>query len=377
MYDVIVIGLGSMGSAALYHFAKAGVRVLGIEQFGIVHDKGSHSGQSRIVRKAYFEHSDYVPLLSAAYQGWEDIQGECGEKLFYKTGLAYFGPSDHPVMNGVKDSSFKYKIPLSANDYSIFNQFQFNEKVEYLFEPEAGFALTDQTIRSYIKLAQEHNAQVKSSEQVIGISQKPDHISIKTTVDDYKTEKLVITAGAYINQLIDFINLELNVSRQLIAWVKPKSRKLFDLNSFPSWMIADDEYEGVFYGFPILSKQKFGGNELLKVAHHALGDVIEPSELQHFDPDIEKAKIESILKKYIPDAIGEIVSITACMYSNSTDEDFVIDFVPNTNENVVVATGFSGHGFKFVPVIGEILKDLALNGKTDYLIEFLNIDRFK
>lgn len=113
------------------------------------------------------------------------------------------------------------------------------------------------------------------------------------------------------------------------------------------------------------------------MAHHALGDVIEPSELQHFDPDIEKAKIESILKKYIPDAIGEIVSITACMYSNSTDEDFVIDFVPNTNENVVVATGFSGHGFKFVPVIGEILKDLALNGKTDYLIEFLNIDRFK
>ncbi|MFV1885083.1 MAG: N-methyl-L-tryptophan oxidase [Balneola sp.] len=376
MYNVIIIGLGSMGSSALYQLAKRGVMVLGLEQFGIGHAKGSHSGQSRIVRKAYFEHPDYVPLLEKAYKGWDSIQQESGKQLFHKNGLVYFGKPEHEVMEGVKRSAGEFGLNIEQKTGNIEHRmFTVPDDFEVLWEPEAGFALTEPTIRTFVEQAEKHGAEVQTRETVMGWRLKDSYVEVHTDKMEYHTEKLILTAGAYTNQLIPGLSDQLKVTRQLIFWLKPQHPEQFKPERFPCWVIAEPDYPGIFYGFPILSTEQ-GGDGLLKVAHHAPGESIHPKDLSEFNPEKEKEKLSSFLKKYMPEVSVEIVKVTACLYTYSEDEHFIIDFLPETNSNVVLAAGFSGHGFKFVPVVGKILADLALEGYTKHPIDFLRLDRF-
>src|SRR5690554_240193 len=377
MYDVIVIGIGSMGASALYHLAKQGSKVLGIEQFDVVHENGSHSGQSRIVRKAYFEHPDYVPLLEGAYKGWKSFEDETGEQFYFPSGIAYFGERDHFVMDGIKESAQLHDIPLnhlSENDYSAFNLPKNN--YERLFEPNSGFALTETTIKAYCKQALKHGARLVTNEKVLGWSLSNGIAEVVTSQKTYKAKKIIITTGAYTKEVAPGLSRELKVTRQYLSWVKPKNDELFQLDNFPCWMISDKAYPGIYYGFPILPKDKFGGNGLMKVGHHLPGEEMELEELHQFDATKEENKLAAILEEFLPDALGEMVSSTVCMYNNTPDEHFIIDFLPNTNNQVVIASGFCGHGFKFVPVVGEILTDLILEEKTNWPIDFLKIDRF-
>lgn len=377
MYDVIILGIGSMGSSTLYQLAKRGVKVLGIEQFGIGHTEGSHSGETRIVRKAYFEHSDYVPLLDGAHKGWKGIEKESGETLFHPVGLSYFGEFDHPVMQGVKESAKLYNIGLKHRvlnkEYPVFN---IPGNFEYLFEPDAGFVVAEKTIRTYAKQAEDFDAELKTGEEVLDWKLVEGTVEVTTTKGVYKAHKLILTAGAYVNQVLPQFVDQHKVTRQLLAWVKPKTPELFELEKFPCWVISDKEYPGIFYGFPTLPMNIYGGNGLLKIAHHVPGEPIHPQDLHQYNAEPEKEKLIRILKKYIPDALGEIQSISACMYTSTPDEHFILDHLPDYNKQVIVASGFSGHGFKFVPVIGEILADLTLEGKTNWPIDFLGIQRF-
>lgn len=350
--------------------------MLGIEQFELGHSNGSHGGQSRIVRKAYFEHPDYVPLLEGAYQGWRDLEEETGRKFYHPTGLAYFGQPNHLVMEGVKQSALQYGIPLETSNTDVNSVFNIPESFESLLEPEAGFTLTDPTIRTYADLAKKHGAEIKTKEQVLSWEVTDTGIKVNTDKGEYFAEKLIITAGAYAKGLLPESAPTLNITRQLLSWVKPNNPRDFELGNFPCWMICDPDYDGLFYGFPILPTDEFGGNGLLKVAHHVPGEMIKPEDLHDFNAEREKAKLEAILQKYITEALGEIVEMTACMYTNSSDEHFVIDHLPETEGRVVIGTGFSGHGFKFVPVIGKVLADLSITGKTDWPVEFLGLGRF-
>ncbi len=374
MYDVIVIGLGSMGSSALYHLAKAGAKVLGIEQFNVAHDLGSHSGHTRIVRKAYFEHPDYVPLLVKAYKGWDEIQDESGEVLFEKTGLQYYGKSNHPILSGVRESAELYELNLIENSRPITTPFQIPSDFQTLIEPDAGFVYSDKSIKTFVSQAQKYGAEVTLNEKVLEINNRSSRVEINTKARIYSAKKVIVTVGAYFQHLFQQFEVDLSVTRQLIGWIKVKNDQQYQIENFPCWMITDDSYPGVFYGFPIINKEN-GGNGLLKVAHHARGELIAPDQLNAFNPDTENRKMEKIMRKYLPDELGEIESISSCMYTYSPDEDFIIDYLPGSNENIVLATGFSGHGFKFVPVVGEILKDLAINGITDQPIDFLSLDR--
>ena len=161
-----------------------------------------------------------------------------------------------------------------------------------------------------------------------------------------------------------------------MSWVKPKKEELFQLDNFPCWMISDKAYPGIFYGFPILPQKEFGGNGLMKVGHHLPGEEIEVNNLHEFDAREEEEKLTKILNQFIPEALGEIVTTSVCMYNNTPDEHFIVDFLPDSNQQVVVASGFCGHGFKFVPVIGEILADLVMKEETDWPIDFLRWGRF-
>lgn len=378
MYDVIVLGIGSMGSSTLYQLAKRGVKVLGIEQFGIGHSLGSHSGKTRIIRKAYFEHPDYVPLLESTYNRWREIEKETDSKLFHDVGLTYIGEPDHPVMKGIKESADLYDIKLEQGRVGKkHNPFITPKAFEHILEPDAGFVIADQVIQSFTNQAQILGAEIRLRQEVLDWKSVDGIVEIRTKEAVYKAKKLILTAGAYINRLISEFSDYHIVTRQLLAWVKPKNPELFEYGSLPCWVIADKEYPGIVYGFPTLPTDKFGGNGLLKIGHHTQGEKINPEDLRNYNPAWEKEKLAEMMTKYLGSSFGEIVSMSECMYTNTLDEHFIIDHLPGSDKNVVVASGFSGHGFKFAPVIGEILADLALYGETNHPIDFLSERRFR
>lgn len=379
-FDVIVIGVGSMGSSTCYYLAKQGYKVLGLEQFDIPHELGSHAGQSRIIRKAYFEHPDYVPLLERAYQNWKSLEEETGSQLYFKTGLLYFGKSNHALIKGLRLSAQTYSIEvddLSAQQTSAqYSQFRIPEGYDRLFEPEAGFITPERAVLLYTEHAIQYGAAVHTKEKTLEWKKMGNTITVRTDKNTYQCNKLIITAGPWAGKVIPNLSKNLKVTRQMIAWVKPKKWRPFELGNFPCWTIADETKPGIFYGFPILPPGKFGGPIGLKLAHHTHGAVSDPDTISR-DPKAEdESDLIYALNKFIPDGYESTHVMKTCMYTNTPDENFILDYVPGFEKNVVVATGFSGHGFKFAPVVGEIMADLAMKGKTDQPIEFLHAKRF-
>ncbi len=376
MYDAVVIGLGSMGSSALYYLAKAGLKVAGIEQFGLVHGKGSHSGQTRLIRKAYYESQDYIPLLDGAYRGWEEIERVSGRKLFTKSGIAYFGEHDHPIIKGVQTAAKENNIAVRACTDQEQAWFKVPKSFDAFTEVDAGVLKGDEAIKSYVEAAKSLGAEIMLNESVQSLEQVGSTITIKTGKGIYHTKKVVITSGAYVSRLIPKAKLPLSVSRQLIGWVTAGTSVQQDPDAIPAWIIADINVPGIYYGFPPLNDEHSPKNGYFKFAHHTVAESIEPHQLDDFDRDAEKAKLRSILEQYLPDLVTQPIEITACMYTNTPDEHFVIDFLPDSENNIVLATGFSGHGFKFAPVVGEILADLVTKAESSYDIGFLGVDRF-
>lgn len=379
-FDTIVIGLGSMGAAACYYLAKRGCNVLGLEQFNIPHERGLHTGQSRLIRKAYFEHPDYVPLLQRAYENWTTLEEQAETKLLHQTGLVYFARPQHPLIAGIELSAQQYKLPLQhysqEQTAQQFPAFAIPDSFTTILEPEAGFVPAEKAISVYYELAVRQGAQMHAQETVLNWGVTNGDAWVETNKGTYHAQKLIFTAGAWSAHLLKRLNIPLKVTRQLLAWVRPKQWENYTLGNFPCWMIADDEYEGVYYGFPILPAAEFGSPVGLKVAHHLAGEEIDPDSIRREPSAVEETMIRYVLEKYLPGSLDAVLSLKTCLYTYSPDEDFIVDFLPDFEDKVVIACGFSGHGFKFSPVIGEILADLAMNGSTTLPIEFLRIRRF-
>lgn len=379
-FDAIVIGVGSMGAATCYYLARRGYKILGLEQFDIPHEQGSHTGQSRIIRKAYFEHPDYVPLLQNAYDNWSGLEQDAGIQLFHRTGLAYFGPKKNGLLSGVRQSARLYHIPiqnLSREEASNrFPPFQIPDSFETIFEPDAGFVLPEKTISVCYELALRSGAEIRTREKVVNWKKEEDSISVTTPTDTYYAKKLIITAGGWAGQLLPALQNKLRVTRQTIAWIKPQKWDSFTPKTFPTWVIADPDFPGIFYGFPILSTAHHQGPAGLKIAHHTPGQPIDPDQKSSEIPEKDIATIQYALRKYLPEGDGPILSIKTCLYTNTPDENFIIDYLPGYDKSVVIACGFSGHGFKFAPMIGELLTDLAMEERTSQSISFLSINRF-
>jgi sarcosine oxidase len=379
-FDAIVIGVGTMGAPACYYLAKRGYKVLGIEQFDITHEFGSHAGQSRIIRKAYFEHPAYVPLLNRAYENWKKIEEESGEQVYYQTGVVYFGQPDRSILHGVKLSADLYHIDVeNVNDTDSkkrFSPFNIPNSFKTVFEPEAGFITPEKAIKLYAGQAVKHGAEIHPFEKVIDWKKTGDSIVVNTTKNSYQCNKLIITSGAWSGNMIPRISGKIEVTRQFVAWIKPKNWDDYTLNNFPCWLIDDDERPGCYYGFPILPPDKFGEPHGLKIACHYPGSVTDVDKVnrQNTEEDIEN--IRYALDKYLPGTFNGMVTTKTCLYASLPDENFIIDKLPGFEKNVVVACGFSGHGFKFASVVGEVLADLAIDGATQQPIEFLNARRF-
>lgn len=379
-YDVIVLGVGSLGSSTCYHLAKRGVKVLGLDQFDVPHEHGSHGGQSRIIRKAYFEHPDYVPLLQRAYTLWKSLDDETGEQVYFRTGLLYIGDPGNILISGVRDSSLLYGIDVVEKNRKAFEtdhpQFHLPDHHTTLFEPDAGFLLPEKAIRIYARQAEHHGAVILTNQKVTSWKQTTAGVSVITEDETFTADKLVITAGPWAGKLIPRLKNHLVVSRQVLAWVMPKNPSNFALGNFPCWTLADDEHDSIFYGFPILTGTGFEGPIGLKLAHHAHGSAIDPDGVD-LPPNKEDEKlIIDFLHQFMPDAYEHTIAMKTCRYTNSKDENFILDALPGYDK-VYVASGCSGHAFKFSSVIGEIMADLAMHGKSPLPIDFLNIIRLE
>ncbi|MFL2597898.1 MAG: N-methyl-L-tryptophan oxidase [Flavobacteriaceae bacterium] len=376
-YDVIVIGVGSMGSSTCYQIAKQGYSVLGLEQFDIPHEMGSHGGQSRIIRKAYFEHPNYVPLLERAYENWKSLEQEVSNQIYFKTGLLYFGPSKHPLITGTQKSAKKYNIQVNEfnrkEQIDKFPQFKIPNDYSNLIEVDAGFVTPERAILTYTKQALKHKATIHINEKTLQWSKKDGVIQVKTNKQTYYCKKLVLTAGAWNSKFSNLQNLE--VTRQVMFWAKPRNINMFNLNKFPCWTYADTTNKGIYYGFPNLSNSSFGEPPGIKFAHHTKGTLTDSDAVnKNISKDEQRTIIETI-RKFIPEGIDSISSIKTCLYTYSPDEDFILDFY-NKNKDVVIGAGFSGHGFKFASVIGEIIAELVIKGKSIHPINFLKSNRF-
>ncbi|MEZ4895794.1 MAG: N-methyl-L-tryptophan oxidase [Saprospiraceae bacterium] len=379
-YDLIVVGVGSMGSATCYALAGRGLKVLGIERHRLGHEFGSHLGQSRLIRKAYFEHADYVPLLQRAYELWDEVEAQTGCQLFYRTGLLYHGRPDHDLISGSLYSAATYRIEMQeinpAEVHKAYPQFTLPPDYVSYLEPDAGFLRPELAIQMMGAFAQSHGVDLHFDEWMTDYVRSGQGWAVHTNRAVYSCEKLIITSGAWTSRLLPQLTLHLRVTRQILGWLHKKSGPGVSLQQFPCWILADDTLGGAFYGFPELPPDPFGMPSGFKIAHHHPGMEILPEDK---DQSIQAHELEALeygLRVYLGEVKGSWSSFQHCMYTMSPDEHFVLDQLPG-HPGVWIAAGFSGHGFKFAPVIGEIMADLATSASSALPISFLSLKRFQ
>ncbi|HEY7117778.1 MAG TPA: N-methyl-L-tryptophan oxidase [Tepidisphaeraceae bacterium] len=373
-YDVIVIGVGAMGAATCYHLARRGARVLGLEQFALVHAMGSSHGHTRMIRLAYYEHADYVPLLRRAYELWDDLERATGERILYRTGGVYMGPPEGEIVAGALLAARQHNLAheqLSHADLARRHpQFQLPQNFVGVWEPEAGFLLCEKSIGLLARLALEHGATLHAHERVRQVDFTPRGVTVSTDAATYSAAKAVFCGGPWSGKLLADLGVPLVVTRQPLGWLWPRNPADFALGRFSVWGIEQPD-GSLAYGFPMMSDLPG-----LKLARHGRGAVTDADTVSRDPTDVDHAEIIKIAQTYLPTAIGATLATRICLYTNSPDSHFILDHHPAT-DHACLACGFSGHGFKFATVIGEVLADLATTGKTDLPIQFLGLQRFR
>jgi sarcosine oxidase len=378
MFDVIVIGVGTMGAAACECLARRGGSVLGLEQFTIPHNRGSHHGKSRVFRTAYYEHPDYVPLLRRAYDGWRALQEAAGVRLLHEVGALYLGKPGNELIAGSIDSARRHGLPhreLTREEVARdFPQFNVPEDFVGFLDERAGWLEAERAVKTMSERAIAAGATVREGQRVLGWNAAGPGITVRVEGASYESRALVVTAGAWTSKVLEDLGLPLVVSRQVFGWVRPRDGSLFrgreGGGGFPCWGIGYDDGT-IHYGFPMVE-----GEDTLKIALHARGTEADPDRLDRAVAPQDEATFRAVLDGMLPSAAGPTVRTCVCMYTNSPDSHFIIDRHPE-HPNVVFACGFSGHGFKFAPVIGEVLADLAIAGRTEQPLDFLSLRRFR
>lgn len=370
-YDSIVVGLGGIGSAAAYHLARRGKRVLGIEAFEQNHANGSSHGEHRIIREAYFEDPHYVPLIKRAYTLWSELESESGRDLLRITGGLLLGDEQSDVVVGSIESArqhnLEYELLTSQQVADRFPGFRLADDQVAVFEPNAGYLRPEECVTAHLDGARQRGADLRFNEPVLSWDSGDAGVRVTTEQAVYEADNLVIAAGPWAGELLGDLELPLTVIRIVNAHFDSTSDETFDESHCPIYIFKVPE--GQYYGFPHIAGSG------LKLGRH---DRIEPTTARTINRDIEAWEVEELrdlLDRYMPGASGEVLKTLTCMYTMTPDENFILD-VHRNHPNVAYGCGFSGHGYKFASVIGEILADLASDGSTDHPIEFLSAGRF-
>lgn len=372
MYDAIVIGVGGMGSAAVYHLARRNASVLGLEQFDISHEFGSSHGVSRIIRLAYAEGPFYVPLLRRAYELWRELQDLAGEPLLIMTGGFDAGARDSETVRGVLESCAAHRLPHEVLDPRAVNErfpgYHLGKEMVGVFQQESGFLLSERCIVAYVQAAQALGAEVHGRERVVRWEVADGKVAVTTEKGTYHARKLVITAGPWAASALPELAPVAVPQRQVLIWTQPlRHPEHFALGAFPIFNL--EAPEGKFYGFPIYSVPGF---KIGKYYHR--NQSVDPDQMDRdCHPEDEQVLREGI-RKYFPDADGPTMAMKTCIFTNTPDTHFILDLHP-VHRQVAIAAGFSGHGFKFCSVVGEIMAQLALDGRTALDILPFALDR--
>jgi sarcosine oxidase len=348
--------------------ARRGLRVLGIERFGVAHDRGSSHGETRIIRKAYFEHPDYVPLLHRAYELWRELENATGRSLYAETGLFLAGPPEGAIIRGALEAARLHGVRVDAvprvEAAERFPLFTFAEEDFVVVEPEAGYLHVEDCVAAHVAQAIHAGATLVTGEAVQSWRAVGDGVEVVTDKQTYAGARLVLAAGAWSGPLLAELSLPLTVLRKVLFWHEVSS---------PAWRNATayffDRPAGYFYGFPSLE------GRTIKLAEHTGGaPVADPLTVDRSCHDADRAPVSQFVAETLVGVSPVAVRHAVCMYTMSPDEHFIVDRHPQ-HPHVVYGAGFSGHGFKFTPVIGEALADLAIDGKTSLPIDFLSRDR--
>jgi sarcosine oxidase len=372
-YDAIILGTGGVGSAVAFHLARRGARVLGIDRFPAGHDRGSSHGETRIIRQAYFEHPDYVPLLLRAYELWRKLEENCGIDLLHRVGLLQIGRPEGAVVRGVLASAAQHKLAvesLSAGEIERrWPGFRVPPGMTGAYEAAAGYLRVERCVLAHLAAAKELGAQFRCGSAVVARRKIAGGVEVTTeSGESFQAAKLIITAGPWAPALLADLGIALTVRRKHLYWFASSDKCYHQNNGCPTFL-----YElpgGVYYGFPQIDELG------VKVAEHSGGQTVaNPLDDPRLLDAADLARVEAFVREHMPGVSRSLRHRAVCFYTMSPDEHFIVDRDPG-DENMLFAAGLSGHGFKFTSVLGEALADLALEGKTELPIGFLGLGRF-
>ena len=375
--DVAVLGLGGVGAAAFHSLAAMGADVIGIDRFDSIHEMGSSHGQSRIFRIAYFEHPDYVPLASYSRERWVELEGRAPDRVFIPTGGAWIGPESGPHV-----AESRLAAELHGLDFELLSAEEAMERWPALripndqvcfHEPDAGLICPEHAIEAFLREGVMHGGRIARGRMVEGIEQNDDGVQIRMKDGVVNAGRVVMALGPWMGSFTRDLKIDLDPQRQLLGWTKPRDPELVREGRLPVWLFADND-ESIQYGFPTCSD--LPGPRGFKLARHCAGESCDPDSIQRNTNESDARLVLEGLEERIPAGFGPMTAMKTCTYTMSVDGHFIVDKHPR-NDRIILACGFSGHGFKFCPALGRALSELAMEGGTDVPVGFLGLSRFQ
>ena len=373
VFDVIVVGVGGMGSAACWQLARRGARVLGLERFDIPHAMGSSHGLTRIIRLAYHESPAYVPLVRRAMTLWREAEEAFGKQLLFTTGSLDTGPGGGAFFAGslaaCREHDLPHEILSSADINRRFPAFRLPADHSGLFQPDGGFVASERGIIAHVTLAQAAGAEIHARERVLDWAPiAGGGVRVRTDRATYEAGRLILSAGAWIADFVPALKTVAVPERQVLGWFQPTNPALFRPDACPVTILMVEE--GPYFTLPIWGAPGF------KIGlHHHRFERGEADRLSREATAEDEALLRICLARYAPDANGPVMALRTCLYTNTPDEHFIIDRLPG-NEDVIVASPCSGHGYKFASAVGEILAELATSGRSPFDLSMFAIGRF-
>ena len=373
-YDAIVVGLGAMGSATLFHLARRGLRVLGLEQFSQGHQLGSSHGDSRIIRETYFEHPLYVPLVQRAHELWRELEERSGTSLMKITGGLMIGPADGMVVTGTLRSAREHELPhevlTPAEVHERFPAFQIEPHLVAVLDPRAGYLDPEACNRAHLEAARAGGAEARFDEPLLEWTPEGEGVRVRTSVETYTANRLLLAAGAWNSSLTSELRLPLTIERQSVFWLEPGGpRESYEAERFPIYAY---EYKSghICYGFPRLPRG------VKASVMHSGETAPDPDSVVRNVSDAEVKPLRAALRPVLPNlAEAPVRERSVCLFTNTPDHDFIIDFHP-LHPQVLISSPCSGHGFKFASAIGELQAELLTTGKSRFDLSPFRIKRW-
>lgn len=368
-YDVIVLGAGILGLSCTYALARAGLRVLCLEQFFPCHNFASSSGQTRLFRKAYFEEQRYIPLLDDAFRRWKDLEEKSQKQLLIKNGFLVMSETNNAINHRLVEAAHAYDIKIErltqrqiATKYSGI--FSIPSTHEGSFEENASIILVDNSLFAFKLLAEEASAQFRFQERVENFFSNKDFVEVTSDKNTYQAQSIVIAAGPFINKFSKILPMEFTVNRAVSLWFHDFGRQNVD-KGLPSFAFVDAQ--DFIYGFPSID-----GSGVKLSRYQPSTKIIDPLSTSLEPTEDEIAPIMKARDAYLPKLAQSFHQHRLCFYTLTKDENFLIDRHPQ-HSNIIFAAGCSGHAFKFAPVVGELVKRLVQDEALGFDIDFLRV----